>query len=123
MSYNVEVVAIPVPDDDTAAWAFLDGLFKRYHEEACIQPDVFVRLHKRLTERYPCMCDDDGAPWADGPLIDNFGSELAVLGVVSSEAAAVVPFVIESATAMGLTVFDSQEGTIHRALMVGLAAQ
>ena len=71
-------------------------------------------LHDRLTAIHPCICDlpdeqvDDGA-WVDGPLIDNFAHRAAVLGIASTRVGKVLPFLIETATAMGLMVFDWQD--------------
>ena len=59
-----------------------------------------------------CICDlpdeqvDDG-PWIDGPLIDNVAHRAAVLGIAPTRVGEVLPFLIETATAMGLTVFNS----------------
>jgi hypothetical protein len=53
----------------------------------------------------------DDAVWSDGPLINNFGYRVAVLGLSSVEA---LPFLINTATAKGCIVFDWQDGKIHR---------
>lgn len=116
MSYNVAVVLPPVPSEDAAAWALVDGLI----EQTGPRPPVFQELHDRLTARYPCLCslpDDriDDAVWSDGPLVDNFGHRAAVLGLSYSRAEEVLPFLIEAATALGLVVFDWATGRVHRA--------
>jgi len=62
--------------------------------------------------KYPCICDlpdeqlDEGA-WVDGPLIDNFTHRAASLGITPTRIGEVLPSLIETATAMGLTVFSS----------------
>ena len=62
--------------------------------------------------KYPCICDlpdeqlDEGA-WVDGPLIDNFTHRAAILGIAPTRIGEVLPSLIETATAMGLTVFSS----------------
>jgi hypothetical protein len=116
MSYNVAVVIPPVQTDASAAWAAVDGLI----EQQGSRPAVFQELHDRLTARYPCMCsvpDDqiDDTVWSDGPLINNFGHRVAVLGMSYSRVDEVLPFLIETANALGLVVFDWATGIIHRA--------
>jgi hypothetical protein len=71
-------------------------------------------LHDRLTERYPCISVDESGPWSDGPLINNFGYNIAVIGLSHSRAHEVVPFIIEAASAMGLSVLDDQDGSLIR---------
>jgi hypothetical protein len=115
MSYNVAVVVPPVPAGDAEAWAALDGLIAQEGP----RPDVFQELHDRLTARYPCMStlpDDevDDAAWSDGPLLDNFRHRAAVLGLSSSRAEEVLPFLVETAHALGLVVFDWADGNVHR---------
>ncbi|MFL5340518.1 MAG: hypothetical protein ACJ8F7_10240 [Gemmataceae bacterium] len=116
MSYNVAIVIPPIPADDAAAWSGLDGLIEQRGQ----RPVVFQRLHDRLTARYPCMCavpDDqiDDTVWSDGPLINNFGHRAAVLGMSYSRVHEVLPFLVETANALGLVVFDWATGIIHRA--------
>jgi hypothetical protein len=73
----------------------------------------------RLTSRYPCICDlpdeqvDDGV-WCSGPLRQPSYTRATVLGLIYPRVDEVLPFVIETATALGLTVFDWQSGEIHR---------
>src|SRR5580700_7068995 len=105
MSYNVAVVIPPVPSDDAEAWTVVDGLI----EQEGPRPAVFQELHDRLTARYPCMCsvsDDeiDDTVWSDGPLINDFGHRAAVLGMSYSRVEEVLPFLVETANALGLVV-------------------
>ncbi len=115
MSYNVAVVSPPVPADDQAAWQLLDSLI----DQRGPTPAVLHALIDRLTARYPCLCDlpddqiDDGV-WSDGPLRTNLGYRAAVLGMVYSRVEEVLPFQVETANTLGLTVFGWQEGQIHR---------
>jgi hypothetical protein len=80
-----------------------------------------VALHSALTARYPCLCsyadDDDGAeecPWADGPLINNFANEMAILAIRFSRADELVPFIVKEANSLGISVADGQTGKIYR---------
>jgi hypothetical protein len=116
MSYNVAIVVPPVPAEDRAAWSEVDELI----EQQGPRPAVFLQLHDRLTARYPCMCavpDDriDDTVWSDGPLLNNFGHRAAVLGISHPRVDEVLPFLIETANALGLVVFDWATGMIHRA--------
>jgi hypothetical protein len=115
MSYNVAVVVPPVPSDDAAAWRGVDAIIA----EEGPRPRVFHVLHDKLTSRYPCigsLSDDeiDNGVWSDGPLINNFGHRAAVLGVVYARVGEVLPFLVETATGLGLTVFDWATERIHR---------
>jgi hypothetical protein len=116
MSYNFAICIPPIPLDDSEAWARIDDLIK----EEGPPPPVFRWLHDQLTARYPCICtlsddrvDIDGV-WSDGPLWNDFGHRAAVLGIVYSRAGEVLPFAIEAATALGLTVLDWNGPTIYR---------
>jgi hypothetical protein len=115
MSYNVAIVIPPLPSDDDAAWKIVDRLIA----EKGPRPEIFQKLHDRLTKRYPCICsvpDDqvDDTVWSDGPLINNFGHRAAVLGMSYSRVEEVLPFLIETSNALGLAVFDWASMTIHR---------
>ena len=115
MSYNVAIVIPPIPDSESEAWDAVDALI----EAEGARPSLFDDLHGKLTAQYPCICDlpddeiDDGA-WSDGPLINNFGHRAAVLGMSYSQVDEVLPFVISTANAMGLAVFDWATEKIHR---------
>jgi len=115
MSYNIAICTQPVSEDDESAWQALDGLI----EANGPVPHVFKELYDQLTSRYPCICtlsDDevDNGAWSDGPLWNNFGHRAAVLGMVYSSVAEVLPFVVRSANALGLTVFDWDGPAIYR---------
>ena len=116
MSYNVAIVIPPVSSNDATAWDEVDELI----DQDGPRPTVFQDLHDRLTARYPCMCsvtndEIDDTVWSDGPLINNFLHRAAVLGISYSRVDEVLPFVIESASKLGLVVFDWGTRTIHRA--------
>ena len=122
MSYDITISLAPVPADDKAAWQqrneWLEKIEDRLEGERSM-PQPFAKLHADLTARFPCICDlpddrvDDGV-WSDGPLRDNFGHEVAELGIIFSRVEDVLPFVIETANRLGLTVFDRQTDQIHR---------
>jgi hypothetical protein len=115
MSYTIAVVAPPIPADDGEAWKALHALI----DQQGPVPSVFRTLHDRLTLRYPCLSSlpddqiDDGV-WSDGPLWNNFSHRAAVLGMVYSSVEEVLPFVIETATALDLAVFDWATNQVHR---------
>jgi hypothetical protein len=117
VSYNVAICTPPIPETDDAAWAAVDSLI----DAKGPKPAVFEELYGRLTSKYPCICtlsddrvDDDGV-WSDGPLWNDFGHRSAVLGIVWSRVDEVLPFLLETANALGLTVFDWGGPTIYRA--------
>lgn len=116
MSYDIAICTPPIPGDDATAWRQLDELIDSQGQP----PSVFRELHDALTTRHPCISalpddrvDEDGV-WSDGPLWNDFGHRAAVLGVVYSRAEEVLPFLIETAIGLGLTVFDWGGRTIYR---------
>ena len=116
MSYNVAVCVPPITSDDDEAWDSVQKFIDSQGEP----PQVFRQLHDLLTARYPCICtlpddnvDEEGV-WSDGPLWNDFGHKAAVLGVIYLRAEEVLPFLIATATGLGLTVFDWGGPTIYR---------
>ena len=121
MSYTIDVLSVQPPLSYREALAVRDavsdardaGLDGR-SEPAFEPPSAAMQeLHRRLTARYPCITHDPDGPWSDGPLINNFGQHAATLGISYSRVDDVLPFVIGEATAMGLWVFDAQDGAVH----------
>ena len=122
MSYIIDVVVPAVPADDTAAWDFSETLRGRYFDDDRPVSPQLLALHAALTARYPCLSsygpdddDIDSCAWSDGPLINNFSSDMVALGLSGGpQREAVRDFVIHSAHTLGLTVFDPQAGSVSR---------
>lgn len=116
MSYTVAICCAELPRDDKAAWELANSLAEDSYDAAS---EKLARIHEELTAMFPCICDlpdeevDDGV-WSDGPLITNFGQEIAVLGIVFSSVEDVLPVLITIATSHGMTVFDWQTERIYR---------
>jgi hypothetical protein len=115
MSYNVAICTPPIPSDDAAAWEVINSLI----DAQGAVPQVFKELHDQLTAKYPCICtlsDDevDEGIWSDGPLWNNFGHRAAVLGMSYSRVEEVLPFLVRTANALGLVVFDWGGPTLYR---------
>jgi hypothetical protein len=76
-------------------------------------------LHDSLTAKYPCICSlsddeiDDGV-WSDGPLINNFAQDLAMVAFSFSVVNEVLPFILRTATEHGIVTFDHQTHIVHR---------
>ena len=116
MSWTIEIATGEFSADDVEAWEELESLRDEEDQREYGEPpsaDMKV-LYDRLTAKYPCIMEDPNSPWSDGPLINNFGDKLATLGFVSSGMADAHPFVIETATELGFTVFDAGDEKIHR---------
>lgn len=114
MSYTVDIVKGPIPENNKAAWATLEvWRSELYADSGGASPEMRA-LHDRLVVRYPCITVDEDGPWSDGPLINDFGQRMGIIGVVYSRVEEVLPFVIETSLAMGFTVFDGQDDRIHR---------
>lgn len=111
MSYVLHFWDFPIPH--TAADA--DRICSEAYERRTTQKPLFIRLAKALTERYPCLCDfDDDATdacvWVDGPLDGITDRGRYSLGIVTRYLDEVYPFVVETATSLGLVVYDFQCG-------------
>lgn len=116
MSYNIAIGKPPIPQDDKAAWEWVDEMADADDDSP---PVVFHTLIDVLTERYPCICDladvvDEEGVWSDGPLRNNINLKAPVLGIVYSRVDEVLPFLVEKANSLGLVVFDWGSETIHR---------
>ena len=116
MSYTISITRNDIPKNDKQAWKFLEEI---YQTDSGKPSKDFIDLIKRLTKKYPCICDlseaqvDDGV-WSDGPLVNNAGDKITTLGVVYSQVENVIPFIIETSNTLGFVVFDRQTGLINR---------
>ncbi len=123
MSFTVDLIPGGLPEDEKEAWKTLEEMRKSYYDDSSQKEDRLIQLHNILTKKYPCLCsydDDDpemdNSPWADGPMIDNFASKMGMLAVVYSKVDEVIPFILESALSLGITVVDGQSEKIYRPL-------
>jgi hypothetical protein len=118
MSYDLAVLLPPVPADDESAWDHLSQIQDRMDEEkGGADVPLFLQLAERLTARYPDLtkCGPyDESPWSDGPMTGNVLPELFYFGLSFTKASVVVPFVVQEANSLGLTVFDVQTEEIFR---------
>lgn len=115
MSYTVAICTPPILADDEEAWKALDGLINAQG----VIPPVFRVLHDQLTSKYPFPCDAldnevDNDIRSDEPVWFEFGHRVAVLGIVYTQVEEVLPFLVKTANALGLTVFDQAGPTIFR---------
>lgn len=115
MSYDIAILTTDIESSDAAAWSELDALIKQQGEPLA----VFRQLHDALVARYPdigTLSDDmaDDGVWSSGPLWSGFGLVAAVLSIRNSRADEVVPFVVERARALDLSVFDWTTRHLHR---------
>jgi hypothetical protein len=116
MSWVIEITHVPVVAKAADAWRQLDFLrtAEAGREYGSPPSEPLRRLHDRLTERYPCITVDPDSPWSDGPFLYNFGDLLATIGIRTSRIEDALPVVVQTATEMGMTVFDAGDGKIHR---------
>jgi hypothetical protein len=121
MSYVLDFVVPRVPNRKGQAWDFLEDLQDRYEEDRKPAHPLLLKLHQILVTRYPCLSSyADGDPdkadcvWADGPLINNFASEMGMVAIAPAHVPEVLAFAVESALALGITVMDGQDEKIYR---------
>jgi hypothetical protein len=121
MSYTVDLIVGNLPLENKQAWKAIEELREVYYDDKREKSDSLIALHADLTARYPCLCsyDDDNdradeCPWADGPMLGNFAHDMGMLAILFSRADEVVPFIIDKANALGITVADGQSERIFR---------
>ncbi len=114
MSYVVHFWTFPMPGSVSHAMQIHAELQERRN----VGP-VFRTLAQRLTARYPCITtcdadDDDNPPaWSDGPLDGDADCATYGIGLNSERLEEVHPFVVETATSLGLVVLDEQQGHVY----------
>lgn len=120
MSYTVEIVDAPPPRSYEHALDARDEIVAAHREAVAASGEMFEppsprmrELHDRVTARYPCITVDDSGPWSDGPLINNFGRDIATVGISYSRVGEVLPFLIRAANEMGFWVLDGQDEVLH----------
>ena len=119
MSYSLVFTRNEIPIDDQEALDWIQTQFDSYYEDDRPAHPKFKELHDSLTSRYPCICElpdddiDDGV-WSDGPLINNFSHDLAMIAVPFSRVEEVIPFTIQTAISLGCSVLDLQSMEVHR---------
>ncbi len=116
MSFTFAIAGPDLPESDDDARNTIDRLVRTEVGE----PDpVFDTLLDRLTDKYPCITTlpDEGVEelgvWLDGPLRP-IRQAAPVFGLASDRVNDVLPFVIDKANELGLTVYDHQTGDLHR---------
>ena len=121
MSFTIDLILTDVPQDNWTAWKYIEELREKYYEDKSAPHEKLAELHEIIIQKYPCLCsydDDDpkidNSPWADGPMIGNFASEMGMLAIVYSRVDEVFPFILENALALGIIVADGQSQKIYR---------
>jgi hypothetical protein len=113
MSHLLHVWESPLPASVAEAVAIRTHL----QREGAAPSPRFALLAARLTARHPDIDaddDDDADPgvWTDGPLAANGRGPVFGIGIQAHAAAAVVPFVVATARALGLVVLDEESGLV-----------
>ena len=120
MSYSLVFSRNPIPKNIDDPWAWIDAEIEKYYKDERGAHPKLKELHDRLTSKYPCICDlsdeelDNGV-WSDGPLINNFSQDIAMVAMPFSVVDEVAPFVVETAVNLGIIVFDHQSRNIYGA--------
>ena len=123
MSYTLQIwekpADAPWPTTIDDALALVD----RLHDGAQRQNPRFLVLAHKLTRRYPCITSPEAEAlpeeewaWSDGPLDGRTRNPVWVIGIALGDLfEEVVPFVVEQANAVGLSVTDGQGGEVYLA--------
>lgn len=115
MSYVLQIWRTPIPVSVSEA----DDICSRLQREGAAPRPEYTELAARLVARYADIGDldedDDPGVWTDGPLAANAGASVFGVGVQTHALGEVVPFVIETARALGLLVYDFQAGAVYLA--------
>lgn len=115
MSYVVEIFEPPEGEAAPADLAAVRATLKRMHAMAPATHGKFDELVDALTRRFPDITSKEAESlaewelaWTDGPLSGGTDSAVYMLGL--RRLGDVHRFVIETANAFGLAVFDTQAG-------------
>lgn len=115
MSYSIDFWETPVPSTFAEA-TYNNSLVRRAARRVEPNPK-FAQLAERLTAKFPCTMDpqEDASDevWADGPVDGGGNLEWWGVNVLTQHAAAVRPFIVEEATALGLVAYDPQLGRAY----------
>jgi len=91
-----------------------DALLSQLRAQRTGQNPKFERLAKALTNRFPCLADDDGdgegSVSSDGPPDGHCSSAVLALGVGSGALGMALPVIVQEAASRGLVVYDIQLG-------------
>ena len=113
MSYVVHFWSQPIPKSLDQA----HQIFTSLQNDSRGQNPLFPMLAKRLTARFPCILeldeDDPRAAWSDGPLDGLTQNGTYGIGIQTDKVDEVQPFVVETATSLGLVVSDDQQGEVY----------
>lgn len=114
MSYGLFFWIGEISDDDETAFADCSVESERDFANEPQPHPRFVELADKLLARYPCLTTSVDTVWASGPLIDNFGARVGGVDVRSRDLEEVVPFVVESAAELEISVLDPQALQVYR---------
>ncbi|CAA6679102.1 MULTISPECIES: hypothetical protein [unclassified Lentimonas] len=119
MSYSLVFARLEIPADDELALRWVKNKFQAHYDDERPPHSIFQRLHDALVDRFPCLStlpehERDDAVWVDGPLINNFSHDLAIVAFHFTRVEDVMPFVVETALKVGCTVFDLQGMNVYR---------
>jgi hypothetical protein len=113
MTYILHIWEHPLP----ASVAEADQIHTQLSAQKTAQNPKFIELAKCLTARHPCITtlddEDPDAVWSDGPLDGKTERAVYSIGIQTDFLNVVVPFVVSTANALGLTVYDMQVGEAH----------
>lgn len=113
------ISVLPVPTDDALVWDDFDRRSEAFEQHCQAPHPQLLALLDRLTSRHPCIStlrDDqlERSIWADGPLVDNLMHDVAILTLAPSRASEALPFVRDTALALGLAVYDPEHEKVWR---------
>lgn len=119
MSRLLMVSVLPVPADDGEVWDDFDRRSEAFEQHGLPPHPLLQELIERLTNRHPCISslrEDqlERSIWADGPLLDNLMHDVAILTLVPARANEVLPFICDTALALGLAVYDPEHEQVWR---------
>jgi hypothetical protein len=117
MSYALQIWEAPIPSTVQEA----ADINEQLQDEFGSQNPKFIALARQLTKRYPCISQLTGEEeegyeegvWSDGPLDGETSNPVYGVGITSDHIAEVLPFVVQTAQSLGLTVYDDQVGQVH----------
>ena len=120
MSYTIEIFTDVLSENDQQALVQAEEIKQAEPEQSVKVHSSLRKLHAQLVKIYPCLSsyedddeDMDECPWSDGPLIENFGERVAILGI-SNRQGEVLSHILSCADKLKLSVIDPQDGMVYR---------
>lgn len=110
LSYVIYLTNNALPKSDGEALEQIES-----QQRQGVPLETHGELFQDVSAKFPCIMDtDDDGIWADGPLADNFKTDVIVLAISSDFVEDSIERLAEIANQRGYTLLDPQEVRVYR---------